>query len=431
MLEAIGIIAFILAILFSIAWHELGHFIPAKKFGVKVTQYMIGFGPTLWSKRKGETEYGVKAIPFGGYIRMIGMFPPGPDGKLKPSSTGRLAAMIEDARSQAQEEIFTEDDRRRAFYQLSVPKKLVIMLGGPVMNLILAFVLFTVLLVGLGTPGPSLTVGLVTPCTPTISSPQGDCGTGSAQSPAAQAGLQTGDQITSFNGTAMTSWDQFSQAIRNAPAGAATIGIIRNDQPTTLTADIQVVTRAVVGPDGQLTNDTAPQGFLGMSPEQVLQPQPLSAVPAQMWDLTARTAGAVVTIPSKLVGVFQAAFGGQQRDPDGPVGVVGVTRISGDVVAANVPTNWKFAQFLGLVASLNLFLFLFNLIPLLPLDGGHVAGALWEGARRQIAKLRRRPDPGPVDVAKALPVAYAVAFILIGMSALLVYADVVNPIRIG
>lgn len=431
MLEALGIIAFVLAILFSIAWHELGHFIPAKKFGVKVTQYMIGFGPTLWSRKRGETEYGIKGIPLGGYIRMIGMFPPGPDGKMKPSSTGRLAAMIEDARSQAQEEIFTEEDRQRAFYRLSVPKKLVIMLGGPVMNLILAFVLFTILLVGLGTPGASLTVSQVTPCTPTLSSPLGECGQGTVQSPAAQAGLQTGDQITSFNGTAMTSWSQFSQAIRSTPAGPATIGIIRNDQPMTLTADIQVVTRAVVGPDGQLTNDTAPQGFLGMSPQQVLQPQPLSAVPTQMWDLTVRTAQAVITIPSKIVGVFQAAFGGQQRDPDGPVGVVGVTRISGDVVAADLPANWKVAQFIGLVASLNLFLFLFNLIPLLPLDGGHVAGALWEGLRRQIAKWRDRPDPGPVDVAKALPVAYAVAFLLIGMSALLVYADLVNPVKIG
>ncbi|MEI8082060.1 MAG: site-2 protease family protein, partial [Actinomycetes bacterium] len=120
------------------------------------------------------------------------------------------------------------------------------------------------------------------------------------------------------------------------------------------------------------------------------------------------------------------------RDPNGPVGVVGVTRISGEVAAADaVPTSWKIAQFLGMVASLNLFLCLFNLIPLLPLDGGHAAGAIWEGIRRRIAKWRHRPDPGYVDVARALPVAYAVAFLLIGMSGLLLYADVVNPIHIG
>ena len=168
-----------------------------------------------------------------------------------------------------------------------------------------------------------------------------------------------------------------------------------------------------------------------MSPKIELTPQPIGAVPGQMWDLSIRTAQALVAIPTKLVGVGQAAFGGEERDPNGPIGVVGVTRISGEVAGSEMPANFKIVQFLGMVASLNLFLFLFNLIPLLPLDGGHVAGALWEGLRRQIARFRHRPDPGPVDVAKALPVAYAVAFILIGMSALLLYADVVNPVKIG
>lgn len=432
MLQVIGIIAFVFAILFSIAWHELGHLIPAKKFGVKVTQYMIGFGPSLWSRKKGDTEYGIKAIPFGGYIRMIGMFPPGPDGKVKASSTGRLTAMIEDARSQAQEEVLTPEDEKRTFYRLSVPKKVTVMMGGPVMNLILAFILFTIVLVGFGTPSTSLTVSEVTACTPSISNGTvtTGCVNGAPASPAAAAGLKPGDVLTSFNGTPMGSWDQFSQAIRQSPAGPATIGLIRNGQPMTVTADIQVVDRPVVV-DGQPTKEIAPQGFLGMSPDIVLVRQPLSAVPAQMWDLSIRTAQALVAIPAKLVGVAQAAFGGEERDPNGPIGVVGVTRISGDVAAAEVPANFKVVQFLGMVASLNLFLFLFNLIPLLPLDGGHVAGALWEGMRRQIAKFRHRPDPGPVDVAKALPLAYAVAFILIGMSALLLYADVVNPVKIG
>lgn len=431
MWEIVGIVAFVLAILFSIAWHELGHLIPAKKFGVKVTQYMIGFGPTIWSRQRGETEYGIKGVPFGGYIRMIGMFPPGPDGKVTSSSTGRLTAMIEDARTQAREEVITEEDEQRSFYRLSVPKKLVVMLGGPVMNLILAFILFTIMLVGFGTPGASLTVSQVSACTPMVgaaTSPNG-CAPGAPQSPAAGAGLQVGDVITSYNGTAMQSWQQLSEAIRQSPAGPATIGINRNGQPELLTADIQVVDRPVVV-DGQPTDQLAPQGFLGMSPQIVLTPQPFTAVPEQMWDLTVRSAQALISIPVKLVGVAQAAFGGEERDPNGPIGVVGVTRISGEVVGSEMPANFKVVQFLGMVASLNLFLFLFNLIPLLPLDGGHVAGALWEGLRRQIARIRHRPDPGPVDVAKALPLAYAMAFLLIGMSALLLYADIVNPITI-
>lgn len=429
-LNIVGIVAFVLAILFSIAWHEIGHLVPAKKFGVKVTQYMVGFGATAWSTKRGETEYGIKWIPLGGYIRMIGMFPPGKDGVVKSSSTGRLTAMIEDARSAAREEVITPEDERRSFYRLPVRKKLVVMFGGPVMNLILAFILFTIVLCGFGTPVATLEANAVTPCTPTAQSPMGICVPGAVPSPAAAAGLTAGDVVTSYNGAQMTSWDQFSAAIRATPAGPATIGVLRNGQPVELTARIQTVERPVVV-DGEVTDQLAPQGFLGMTPQRDLQPQPVSAVPGQMWDLTVRTVGALVAIPSKLVGVAQAAFGGQERDPNGPVGVVGVSRISGEVAAAELPASWKVAQFLGLIASLNMFLFLFNLIPLLPLDGGHIAGALWEGTRRQIARLRHRPDPGPVDVAKALPVAYAVAFLLIGMSVLLLYADVVNPIKLG
>ncbi len=330
MLTLIGVVAFVLAILFSIAWHELGHLIPAKKFGVKVTQYMVGFGPTIWSRKRGETEYGVKAIPFGGYIRMIGMFPPGPDGTTKASSTGRLGALIEDARSQAQAEVLTEDDAKRTFYRLPVHRRLVVMLGGPVMNLILAFVLFTIVLVGIGIPSPSLGVAAVTPCVPTASVPSGQCEPGMLSSPAAGAGLQDGDVVTSYNGTPVEQWDQLASAVRGSPSGPASIGIERDGQPMTLTADIEVSPRPVVV-DGQITDDVAEQGFLGMTPQRVLVKQPIATVPAQMWDLTVRTGQALIAIPSKLVGVSQAAFGGEERDPNGPIGVVGVTRISGEV----------------------------------------------------------------------------------------------------
>lgn len=430
MLSTIGIIAFIVAILFSIAWHELGHFIPAKKFGVKVTQFMIGFGTTLWSRRKGDTEYGVKIIPLGGYVRMIGMFPPAREGSAGSDKKGRLALMAEDARKQAAREVVTEDDERRTFYRLSVPKKLVVMLGGPVMNLILATVLFSIMFVGFGLPGQSLQVEQVTLCVPTAQSLDGKCGAGSTPSPAAEAGLKAGDVITSFDGRAVSSWSDLTGLIRSTPPGTTvTIGVDRGGQPVDLSARLAAVPGAAVSGSAAAPSEVA---FLGMSPELVLEPQPITAVPARMWELTTASARAMMSIPEKMGGVARAAFAGDERDPAGPVGVVGVTRISGDVAAADeLPTSWKVAQFLGLVASLNLFLFLFNLIPLLPLDGGHVAGAVWEGLRRQVARLRRRPDPGPVDVARALPLAYAIAFLLIGMSVLLMYADVVNPIRLG
>lgn len=431
MLSTVGIVAFVFVIIFSIGWHELGHLLAAKKFGVKVTQYMVGFGPTLWSKRKGETEYGVKAVPLGGYIKMIGMFPPGPDGKVKSSSTGRIGLLIDEARKQSQEEVITPADEEHVFYRLPARQKVIVMLAGPVMNLILAFILFAIFLVGFGTPTSNLTASRVSPCLPTATSASGDCGPGSVRSPSAAAGLQVGDTVTAFNGRPVESWNAFSTAIRNSPAGPATVTVERNGQVVVLNTNVEVINRAVIK-DDEVTGEMAPQGFFGMTPTRVLERQSIWAVPGRMWDLTTRTAAAIAAVPSKMVGVGQAAFSGEERDRDGPIGPVGVTRISGEVAAADdVPASWKVAQLLAIAAALNLSLFLFNLIPLLPLDGGHVAGALWEGIRRKLAKWRHKPDPGYVDVARALPVAYAVAFLFVGMTVLLMYADVVNPIRLG
>src|SRR4051812_14600251 len=140
-----GVLLVVLGVGLSIGLHEVGHLVPAKKFGVKVTQYMVGFGPTLWSVRRGETEYGIKAIPLGGYIRMIGMFPPRPgdaEGMIRVSSTGRFSQLADEARQLSLEEI-KPGDEDRVFYKLSVPKKVIVMRGGPVMNLVIAVVLLS------------------------------------------------------------------------------------------------------------------------------------------------------------------------------------------------------------------------------------------------------------------------------------------------
>jgi len=422
----VGILALVVALAVSIGLHELGHMIPAKKFGVKVTQYMIGFGPTLWSRRKGDTEYGVKGVPLGGYIRMIGMFPPAPDGQVKASSTGRLGTLIEQARAESAAEIVEPGDEKRTFYRLSAPKKLVVMLGGPVMNLLLAIVLFAIVFAGFGTPTPTTTVSTVTACVPSAADPQGSCTAGSGQpTGAAEAGLQAGDQIVAWDGVTMAEWPQLSEAIRSSRTGEHEVTVVRDGQQLTVGVPLTTV-------DGALLGDTAQQrGFLGVSPVIELQPMALSAVPGQMWDISVRSAQALASFPAKMVGLTEAAFTDQARDPEGPVGVVGVSRISGEVASADAPPSWRIAQFLAIVASLNLFLFLFNLLPILPLDGGHVAGALFEGARRQVARWRGRPDPGPVDVARMLPVAYTVAVILIAMSVIILWADIVKPIRLG
>ena len=439
MWEIVGIVAFFLLILASIALHEIGHLVPAKKFGVKVTEYMVGFGPTLWSKRKGETSYGVKAIPVGGYIRMIGMLPPpkdAPEGTARTMSTGRLALLVEDARRQSLEEI-APGDENRVFYKLPVHKRVIIMLGGPFMNLLLAFFLFAAVLVGIGVAQPSLTVSAVVPCVPTIDAPSGQpdasgaCPTG--ESPAAIAGLLPGDVITAYNGTAPGSWDELTQQIR---AEGAADGVLTVQRADGTTVDIPVstvdVTRPVYDETGEPTGATETTGFLGVRPEIEYVAQPWSAVPAQMWDLTARSAVALVSMPVRVYElVTETLVGGGERQIDSPVSVVGVSRLGGEVVASQEPMEAKLAMFLGLAASLNLFLFLFNLLPILPLDGGHVAGALYEGARRQWAKVRHKPDPGPVDVARLLPVAYVVAIALVAVGAIVIFADLVKPLTLG
>ena len=439
MWEIVGIIGFFLVILASIALHEIGHLVPAKKFGVKVTEYMVGFGPTLWSRRRGETSYGVKAIPVGGYIRMVGMLPPpkdAPEGTARSMSTGRFTMLVEDARRQSLEEI-APGDESRVFYRLPVRQRVIIMLGGPFMNLALAFVLFAIVLVGIGTAQPSLTVSSVVPCVPTVDAPtgspdaSGECAQGA--SPAALAGLQPGDVITGLTGETPASWDALTDQIRAQGVVAGVLTVVRADGTTVqLPVETAEVTRPVYDEMGEPTGAVETTGFLGVRPEIEYVNQSWTTVPAQMWDLTARSATALVSMPVRVYElVSETLVGGGERQIDSPVSVVGVSRLGGEIVASDESPEAKLAIFLSLAASLNLFLFLFNLLPSLPLDGGHVAGALYEGSRRSVARVRGRPDPGPVDVARLLPVAYVVAVALVAVGAVVIFADLVKPLTLG
>jgi membrane-associated protease RseP (regulator of RpoE activity) len=436
-----GILIFLVGMGLSIGLHEIGHLIPAKAFGVKVTQYMVGFGPTMWSRHKGETEYGIKAIPLGGYIRMVGMYPPAPGADptmLRTSTTGRFTNLIEGAR-QASFEVVTPDAVDRVFYKLPVRKRIVIMLGGPTMNLIIALVLFTVVLCGIGLfkQTETATVGSVVPCSSTASNltgalnADGTCAPSTA-SPAAVSGLQPGDVVTSFNGNPVATWDDLLVAIKAAPAAPVAVVVERDGQPLTLTVPITTSTRPVTDADGKVTGATEQRNFVGVGPAGEYQRQPITAVPGFVWDLTTQSVQKIVTLPARMWDLARQTFTSEARDPQGIVGVVGVTRLSGDVVALdNTPVIDKTAQILFMLAGLNLFLFLFNLIPLLPLDGGHVAGAVWESIKRGWARMRKQPDPGPVDIAKALPLTYAISLVLIFFGAITVVADLVKPITIG
>ena len=446
MLFVLGVLVVVVGVALSIALHEIGHLVPAKKFGVKVRQYMVGFGPTVWSRKRGETEYGIKAIPLGGYVRMIGMLPPRPGdepGQLRTLSTGRFSQMVDQARADSMEEV-EPGDEDRVFYKLTPGKKIVIMLGGPIMNLLIATALITGVITLYGLPQVVPKVGLVSQCVPsaapTVQTPQPACQPGDAQSPAAAAGLEAGDRILSIDGTPVSTWDDVTAAIRDHAGESMTWIVRRGDADVSVTITPAVLDRATFDDEGKpVTKDGAlvlkTTGFAGITPSQEIVKTPLAEAPKYVWDRTVDTASIIVRIPEKMAGVVQAAFGSGERDPNGPISIVGVGRIGGEVAALDIPDdqggNWlKIIQLVLLIASLNLALFVFNLIPLLPLDGGHVAGAIWEAIKKGWARLRGRPDPGYVDVAKGLPIAYAMSLVLITMSVLLIYADIVKPINI-
>ena len=467
LLYILGIVVVALGVLLSILLHEAGHFFFAKLFKVRVGQFMVGFGKTLWSRKIGETEFGVKALPLGGYISMSGMYPPiKPGGKARTASTGFFQTLVQDAGPAVVETLDPEpddqDDRSgffktlvsdarsasadtilpghedRVFYKLAIWKRIIIMLGGPVMNLVIATVLLAIILTSFGIQQIVPTVDSVQKCVLPASSTSTTCPADYTPTPAAKAGFRTGDKILSLNGVAVTSWTQTVDIIEKLPNKKVTAVVLRDGHRVTLVAtpllssryETNPVTGAVVkGSNGKPIVHNV--GFLGIGPSVAIVKQPISAVGPTVWADTANVAGVVINLPQRLVGVWNAAFGSAARDPNGPIGLVGVGRIAGQVAATpGVSLVQKLGTLLSLLASLNIALFVFNLIPLMPLDGGHIIGALWEGLKRGVAKLFRRPDPGPVDTAKVVPLTFAVVIVLGAMSLLLVYADIVKPITL-
>ncbi|MFD8074549.1 M50 family metallopeptidase [Streptomyces sp. NPDC059718] len=434
---ALGIAVFAVGLLVSIAWHELGHLSTAKLFKIRVPQYMVGFGPTVWSRHKGETEYGIKAIPLGGYIRMIGMFPPGDDGRVAARSTSPFRGMIEDARSAAYEEL-KPGDETRMFYTRKPWKRVIVMFAGPFMNLILAFGLFLTVLMGFGLQMQTTTVGVVSDCVIEQSDTaalkaKDPCATKKyPETPAKKAGLKAGDQIVAFNGVRVddSEWSVLQQEIRKT-TGPATVTVLRDGKTVDLRADlVENKVAKTDGNGGYAEGQYVTAGFLGFTPASGVIRLDFAQSLDRMGDMAQSGVESLAALPSKVPDLWNAVFNGAERKQDSPVGMIGAARIGGEVFAMDIPATWRLAFFLNLLAGINLSLFLFNMLPLLPLDGGHIAGALWESVRRTVARIFRRPDPGPFDVAKLMPVAYVVAGIFICFTALVMAADLINPVRL-
>jgi membrane-associated protease RseP (regulator of RpoE activity) len=439
----IGIALMVVGLAVSIALHELGHLVPAKKFGVRVGQYMIGFGPTLWSRKVGETQYGFKAIPLGGYISMAGMYPPSPKERELAASgqrSGRagggfFATMVQDARA-ANDETLIGDEDHHVFYKLPVWKRVVIMLGGPIMNLLFAIVLFAILLSGIGVQTATTTVATVSECVIPADAGRTECAPSDPVAPAAQAGLRPGDVILSVDGQQVATFAEASAMIRESPGQQLSVVIERDGARQTLALTPMAVTQPMTDATGRPVLDgngeaqTHEVGFAGIRQEVEYLRQPVWAGPAAAFENVGAVSGIIWQLPVKVYETGVALVTGGERDPNGPLSIVGAGILSGEVAAAEAPVLNRVAGFLGLLASLNIALFVFNLIPLLPLDGGHIVVALWDGIKRVWAKVFHRPPPKPVDATKLVPVTFVVVIALIVMGAVLILADIFNPVSL-
>jgi len=430
-----GVLLFAVGVAASIGLHELGHLIPGKLFNVKVTQFFVGFGQTLWSRQKGETEYGVKAIPLGGYCKLVGMLPPEPDqdpDKVRDTRTGMFAQLVSDARS-AEWELVDEADHDRLFYKKPWWQRVIIMGSGVMINLILAFLLFAVVFMGYGVQQPTTTVENVSQCVIAVTEansdqPPRDCTDADPVSPAQKAGFEAGDRIVSINGTDVSGWTQIQHLIRANGSRPATVVVVRDGQELTLRPSTVVSPRLDPNNPERITK----VGFLGVSPTSRLEPQGPGYVVSAMADGTWQTLQTIGALPVKVYHVGRAAVGLEERDPTGPMSVVGAGRVAGEVAAQDqISVTGRFMSLILLLAGLNLFLGLINLVPLPPFDGGGIAATLFETVRRWIARLLHRPDPGGFDSARLLPVTYVMAGVILLVSIVLIFADIVAPVSIS
>jgi membrane-associated protease RseP (regulator of RpoE activity) len=432
----LGVLLFAVGVAVSIGLHELGHLVPGKLFNVKVTQFFVGFGRTLWSRQRGETEYGVKAIPLGGYCKLIGMVPPGPDDdpdRVRARNTGMFAQLVSDAR-QAEYEHVGPHDHGRLFYDKPWWQRVIIMASGVAINLVIAFFLFAIVFMGYGIYQPTTTVRAVSECViavtkDSVDKPQRACTDADPEAPAKVAGFRPGDKLVSINGAAIDSWDRAQEEIRANKDRTAVVVVERDGKELTLRPKTRVTTQNI---DPENRARITEVGFLGVVPTEARERQGVGYVVTTMADGTWETLKTIAALPQKVYHVGLAAVGVEERDPTGPMSVVGAGRVAGEMASEDrLPVLDRVFSVITLLAGLNLFLGLINLVPLPPFDGGGIATTLYETVRRGIARIRGKPDPGGVDSAKLLPVTYVMAMLILVMSVILIYADIVAPVSLS
>ena len=381
-MQLLGILAFVVALLVSVMIHEFGHYLTARRYGMRVSEFFLGFGTRLWSRKRGETEFGIKAIPAGGYCRIEGMTP---------------------------DDEMPEGEEGRAFYRASAGKKLIVLGAGSFLHFFLGYILLFTLLAGVG-------VNQVLPVIDTVA----------PNSAAAAAGFQKGDEIVAIDGDRNTKWQNQLDKIRTSE-GKELIFTVKRDG---LEKDISAAPCITYF---EFVTSLYVLGIINDFVTKRLSPVTSIADAAKLtWTFTSASAKALVQLPTKIPALWGQTFGGEERDENGLVGVVGVARVSGQVSSSGeLTTSQRIGTFILIVASLNIFVGLFNLLPILPLDGGHMAVAIADAIRAFFARLRGRPAPAAIDIKVLTPITAVVFVVLAALTVLLLIADIFNPILLN
>lgn len=392
----IGVLAFVAALLISVMIHEAGHYLTAKKFGMKVTEFFVGFGKKIWSTQRGETEFGIKAVPAGGYCRISGMTP--------------------------REELSPEDSHR-AFVKAGVGQRLIVLGAGSFLHFVIGFVLLLTLFLSVGVTSVTSTVETVSECIP--NSTNQVCSAKSVPSPAKSVGILPGDKIVAVNGKTYSEWVDVIAIIRASAGKQIQLTIERNGSPIELA--ITPATRDLNGKSVGVLGVINTVGTITYSPVVAT-----SKAVKYTGAILKNSMTSLFTLPAKIPDLVRQTFTGEKRDAEGLVGVVGVARVSGETAGTDVLTlREKVATFILIIASLNLFVGMFNLLPLLPLDGGHMAVAVADGVRNFLARRRGLIKPAPFDVERLAPITMVVFIFMATLSLLLLTADIFNPIRLN